>query len=1071
MLEMNEIIEENGENEKIEKRDIKIKDKIYNIKFYIDGNKLVVEIEKGESKFSNKYELEKLKEFELLLNPKTLQDAIEEIKDLLDKQFSIEEKGKNLELIFPHRRHPINFMLNQIDDNIDISYDNLSPEMKKIIDNNELVLGIDLGTTYSCASVMIDKNIIIIRNSLGSTTIPSFIAFLSKTEAYVGQLSKLLPSNSKNIIYNTKRLIGENIQQKEIQEFVKSLSFKIKNEEETNLLQIELNFNEDEDKGINFVNNKKKKKKTEEEIAKEESEKQYFYPEQICALIIKKIIEDSEFYLFKKIGKLTKIKNCVLTVPAYFNQKQREATLNSAKIIGLNVKTMINEPTAASLAYGLNSKGNSEKKIIVIDFGGGTLDITLLKYIKDKNGIYCNVLETYGDTNFGGEDFDKILMAKCKEKFLENKKNTNTLIYKEKLNSVRLKRACERAKIKLSSLEETKIHLENYVQYERFDFSLKKEEFIEYCKDLFDKFENILNDFLKKSNTDEKNIDEVILIGGSTFIPRIKDIITNKFNKSKINCNLNPKEVVAMGAAIRGAISLNLLSVQEIQLFDVTNLSFGLKIKNDEFHKIINRSTKLPCEKIARYKTVVDNQESVLVEIYEGEGELKCNENNLLLGQFRVTGLPHKKAGDVKILVKIRINENSILEVTAWEKDNEVNKNQIKIEKLCKLDLDWLSHQISGIYFNENKEYDNIKFEVIELEEEIDKQKTQKKLNDEAIKLLNKNLLEKLGKFLIITKDKSNLYISFIKYYFNKICEYFQYYNEKCNDDINDFNNIKENIKHIFDKVQFMNSELLFEIIEEFVDHDNLYKSFIDYILQRNFEKINELFFNSSSAKKEKKSNLIEKALKELFEANKLADICIGLLNKFDLNINNSSKLNIKDLENMKLKIKVREEIIKENNTSFIMKIFSSNKENLTNLFNQYYTCEAHDKDDLQELKTLIGREESKVNDEKIEENFDEEFQKASSFNEWIISQINNLEGKTLSNTITRILNDYPYCEKDGEGDMWDNFDLYKSYQIESDKYILMIRGKYQKLLNDDKTNDVKKQVYENILMFLNTIK
>ena len=172
----------------------------------------------------------------------------------------------------------------------------------------------------------------------------------------------------------------------------------------------------------------------------------------------------------------------------------------------------------------------------------------------------------------------------------------------------------------------------------------------------------------------------------------------------------------------------------------------------------------------------------------------------------------------------------------------------------------------------------------------------------------------------------------------------------------------------------------------------------------------------------------------------------------------------------MKLKIKVREEIIKENNTSFIMKIFSSNKENLTNLFNQYYTCEAHDKDDLQELKTLIGREESKVNDEKIEENFDEEFQKASSFNEWIISQINNIEGKTLSNTITRILNDYPYCEKDGEGDMWDNFDLYKSYQIESDKYILMIRGKYQKLLNDDKTNDVKKQVYENILMFLNTI-
>ena len=207
-------------------------------------------------------------------------------------------------------------------------------------------------------------------------------------------------------------------------------------------------------------------------------------------MILKKIIQDSEFYLSKKIGKEIKIENCVITVPAYFNQKQREATLNSAKIIGINVKSMINEPTAASLAYGFNSKGNADKEIIVIDFGGGTLDITLLKYIKDKNGIYCDILGTYGDTNFGGEDFDKILMEKCKQKFSDSK--NESIEYKDKLNSVKLKRACERAKIKLSKFKETKIHLENYVQYQSFDFSLTKEDFIEYCKELFDKFEKIL---------------------------------------------------------------------------------------------------------------------------------------------------------------------------------------------------------------------------------------------------------------------------------------------------------------------------------------------------------------------------------------------------------------------------------------------------------------------------------------------------------------------------------------------------------------------------------------------------
>ena len=359
----------NEEKEINIKKELKYNDKIYRAHCYIDGDKLVIEIESDESKYSNKYDFENLKNFRYFRQFENLDESLEGLNDLFNKPFSIQEKENNLELLFPHDKFPIKFILNQIDDNMNISYDNLSPQMKKIIDDNELILGIDLGTTYSCASVMIDKNIIMIRNSFGSTTTPSFIAFLNKNEVNVGVLAKLLPSNAKNIVYNVKRLIGKSIEQKEIKELMSSLPFKLKKDDETNSLKIKLDFHEVEknenidDKSSN--SKKLKTKKTEEEI---NEEKEDFYPEEICALILKKIIQDSEFYLFKKIGREIKIKNCVITVPAYFNQKQREATLNSAKIVGLNVKTMINEPTAASLAYGFNSKGNDDKKIIVIDF-------------------------------------------------------------------------------------------------------------------------------------------------------------------------------------------------------------------------------------------------------------------------------------------------------------------------------------------------------------------------------------------------------------------------------------------------------------------------------------------------------------------------------------------------------------------------------------------------------------------------------------------------------------------------------------------------------------------------------
>ena len=1076
---MNEIKETSKKEEENEIKELNINGKIYNVNCYIEKDKIVVEIESDSGKYSNQYVLEQLQKFKVFKMSEDINEALNDLKEMFDGVVLIEEKNNSLDIALPHKKGDVKFLLTEIDDKVDITYDNLSSKMKEKIDNNELVLGIDLGTTFSCASVMIDKYIIVIRNSLGSTTTPSFIAFINKEEAYVGELSKLLPSNAKNIIYNTKRLIGKNFEDTEIQELMQNLSFKLINEEESHLLKIKLNFNNEKDeksvkskKSDKKKSKKKKEKKEEEEKENEEEINDEFYPEQICSLILKKIVKDSEFYLSQKIGKNIEIKNCVITVPAYFNQKQREATLNSAKIIGLNVKTMINEPTAASLAYGYKSKGNADKNIIVIDFGGGTLDITLLRYRKDENAIYCDVKETYGDTHFGGEDFDKILMAKCKEECLRiDSGATDSLIYREKFHGIRLKRACERAKIKLSKMNETQIHLENYIQYKTFDFKITKDKFIEYCQDLFKKFEKILNDFMVKSGMNKNNIHEVILIGGSTLIPKIKEIIRNKFNNSKINDHLDPKEVVAMGACIRGAKFLDLPSVKDIKLFDVTNLSLGIREANDKFARIIKRSSKIPCGNTQRFKTFKDNQVTVLVEIFEGEGEEKCNENNLLLDKFKIHGLPKKKAGEVKIEVNFQIKDNSILEVKAWEKDNKENKNEIKIKKLYDLDIEFLGHMINQISFVDNIDYNNIKFSIIESEEKIVELKNKKHPDKEGIKDSNKFILGKIGEFLAKINVHSNLYISFIKYYFNKICEYYQFFDSKKNDDLNDFNNIKENVKMIFEKIYFINPDLIFEIIEEFVDQDELYKSFIDFILKSYWDKINLIFYQSAPILKDKNNKMYSKALLEFEEAEKLSDICIQLLDKFNLNQNNSNYITIKDLKNLKLKIKVRKEIIKSRSKGFFKRLFSSsNTDELNILYDDYSKSESIDKDDLQELKTIIGKKETANTNEQNNEDFERDFEKGQIFMEWLNAVMYDIVDREIPNIFTRILTDFPYCKKEDEDRMWDDFHVYKSKEMTLDDYLIKIKGCYENLLYDESISDIKKEIYNMIFMFLNSL-
>jgi L1 cell adhesion molecule like protein len=279
---------------------------------------------------------------------------------------------------------------------------------------------------------------------------------------------------------------------------------------------------------------------------------------------------------------------------------------------------------------------NSDKKMIVIDFGGGTLDITLLRFRKDKEAIYCDVLFTYGNSNFGGEDFDNILMSKCIEKCSKNSKVFHDK-NKNELHLLRLKRACERAKIKLSSFNYTKIHIENISKYKSIDFPINQSDFFSYCKELFNKFNNIVDGFIIQSKINKNEISEVILIGGSTLIPKIREIITEKFKKSKINYKLDPKEVVAMGASISAAKLSRLPSVQDIKLFDVTNLSLGVRVQGNRFKRIIPRSTPIPFHNTDTFKTTLDNQDFAVIKIYEGENDNDCDIKNLLLGKFFIT--------------------------------------------------------------------------------------------------------------------------------------------------------------------------------------------------------------------------------------------------------------------------------------------------------------------------------------------------------------------------------------------------------------------------------------------------
>ena len=996
---------------------IEIDSDLYKLTIYIEFTSLVIILEPEDNNpdkiLQNSFNLIELKNFHKSFQSyETLEEMKENLLELLrDKKPTVQKNQNGVILNINYLRQNLSISLKKIDKDNDLSYNTLSEEMKKIIDSNELILGIDLGTTYSCASVMLDHRIVIIENSLGQRITPSYVCFLKSNEICVGELAKLQPSHEyKNIIYNSKRLLGRNINDKEIKEILPDLPFDVRQDDELNQLKININFEKE--------GNKK------------------FYPEQISALILKKIITDSEYYLQRLLNKHITIKNAVITIPAYFNQKQREATYQAAKIINLNVKRMINEPTAASLAYGYKTIGNNNKLITVLDFGGGTLDLTLLQFIKDQNGVYCDIKFSYGNTHFGGEDFDYILMKKCLESVGQNEFDKNLQC------NIRLKRACEIAKIKLSTIDSTNIILEEYSKDININFPLTKKDFETYCEPIFTKFEKLLKDFLSSCGYKDSDIAEVILIGGTTLIPKVESIIQSVFKYSQIKKNLNPKEAVARGAAIQAAMLSKLSEVKNMSLLDVTNLSIGIKIIGERMSKIIKRSTPIPEEASHIYYTVADNQTEALIEIFEGED--KMTKNNLSLGKFIISGLPKMRKGEAKILVKILINDDSLLVVTAYDKQNENNFRQLTIKRPKGLSdkLIELMKETGDIEEIELEEYINIKDFILKLEEE------RLNANEANSQDINSKLINNLGEFIlsIIKKmDKEKIVISYIKYYFLKAIKYFE--NNQEEKIIENFN---KNLNMILEEIQFNSTDLIFEIIEIFVDNNRIYSKCLLQLLNNYYEKIAKKYFEVNSLLKKEPDNL-DNALKILRELQERINFTEKFYDKpSGKDIKNELILVQNSIKELSLNITVKEIIIKNEIDPIDFNIIGE-REKLENIYERYQKCKSNDIKDLIDLEKIIKSSNVLISEEeKKAQNFLQNFNRLEDDNHeklLLIFNKYNIAGYYETDVLINLLNSE------------------KRYEM-----IVKLCSIYQKY-NNNLTQGAKKDAITQIQIYLNHLK